>query len=165
MTDKDRQATPADAGELAAGITDAVTQWFRRDASTTEAQINDLGSESRNEPTVELTPSCLAQERVVVARVRITIEHPAISLDYDLGAQFQHGYSGHLPDAVLAEFMRATAAPMLIGMIRGAIATESAIFGVTKILLPYFIEAQIRTLPDEAFINAASDDDESGRTD
>lgn len=143
--------SPKDTAELTGSVEDAVTQWFKRNAYTNEEM---LASTDERDPEIELAVSGRSFANVLMVGVRVTVEAPRVHLDYDVRAQFRHRFSGEVPRSQVAEFVRNTGAPMLLGMVRGAIATESAIFEQGKILLPFFVEDQLQSLPDSAFVDA-----------
>lgn len=140
---------PPSIEDLTESVDDAITQWFKRNAHTTEAMIE---GDADGEPRIELSASGHSYPHVILVGLTASVDSPRLSLEYEIRAQFRHPYSEPAPANMVAEFVRNTAAPMLLGMVRGAIATESAIFDLGKILLPYFVERRLRELPDSAFV-------------
>ncbi|WP_404851119.1 hypothetical protein [Dietzia kunjamensis] len=142
--------SPKDAVELRNSVQDAVTQWFKRNAYTTEEMLE---SNDESDPAIEISASGRSFPHILMVGVHVNVSAPRIKLEYDVRAQFRHEFGDPVARPLVAEFVRETGAPMLLGMVRGAIATESAIFEQGKILLPFLIEEQLRALPDEAFVD------------
>lgn len=141
--------SPNDVGELTSSVQDAVTQWFARNAFTTEELIE---ASMESEPQIEISATGKSFPNILLVGVKVGVDAPRVKMDYDVRAQFRHPFSGPVPRSMVADFVRNTGAPMLLGMVRGAIATESAIFEQGKVLLPYFLEDELKSLPDGAFV-------------